>query len=156
MKNWTSSFFYCKNIPTPGQTRGFPEFVNDPPTHQAGWTARVPLGDLPNDLRLAVRRIEFLTSTMEPPLLDGTDTVICWLSRKIMPLPHRPIKMCEYKADDAGNSKPSKNVLLYWLRELIKPQHVKATEGVAMFTHDNPAPAVCFHLPLSSFGCFVI
>ena len=120
MKNWTSSFFYCKDIPTPGQTRGFPEFVNGP-THQAGWMARVPLGDLPNDLRLAVRRIEFLTSTMEPPLLDGTDTVICWLSRKIMPLRHRPIKMCEYKADDAGNSKPSKNVLLYRLRELIKP-----------------------------------
>ena len=64
-----------------------------------------------------------------------------------MPLRHRPIKMCEYKADDAGTSKLSEKVLLYRLRELIKPQHVKAAEGVAMFTHDNPAPAVCFDLP---------
>jgi hypothetical protein len=146
VKNWTSTFFYCKDIPTPGQELRFPAYVNGPPTHQAGWAARVALGDLPEDLRLAVRRIEFLTSTMDTPpsRLDGTDTVICWLKRSLMPLRHRPIKMCEYEAEAAGNSTLSEKMLLWRLRELIKPQFVKPDEGCPMFTHDNPVPAVSF------------
>jgi hypothetical protein len=142
VKHWTSTFFYCKDIPTPGSTQGMPAFVNGPPTHKACWTAKVPLSSLPKELRVAVRRIEFLTKTMLAPRLDGVDTVICWVSRKIMPLRHRPLKMCEYKADDAGNSTLDKDALEYRLRELIKPLSVKAAEGVAMFTHNNPAPAV--------------
>jgi len=50
--------------------------------------------------------------------------------------------MCKYKADDADNSILDQDALEYRLRELIKPLSVKAAEGVAMFTHNNPAPAV--------------
>ena len=81
-----------------------------------------------------------MMKTMMAPQLNGVDTVICWVSRKIMPLRHRPLKMCEYKADDAGNSILDQDVLEYRLRELVKPLSVKA--AVAMFTHDNPAPVV--------------
>ena len=51
---------------------------------------------LTEERRLVQRRIEFLTKTMEAPLLDGVDTVICWLSRQILPLRHSPLKMCQY------------------------------------------------------------
>ena len=92
------------------------------------------------ELRIAFRRIEFLTKTMEPPLLDGVDTVLCWLSRKIMPLRHRPHKMCEYQADAAG--RPDEKTLLYRLRELVQPKHVRATEGVPMFSDNFSPPEV--------------
>ena len=96
------------------------------------------------ELRTAFRRIEFLMKTMEPPLLDGVDTVICWLSRKIMPLYHNPHKMCEYQADasDALSGCLDEKTLLYRLKELIQPKHVRASENVPMFTHDYPPPEV--------------
>ena len=75
------------------------------------------------------------------PRLDGVDTVVCWLSRRIMPLRHRPLKMCEYKAEESDGAL-DESALLYRLRELIQPRLIKAAEGVAMFTHDNPAPEV--------------
>ena len=64
---------------------------------------------------------------------------------------HRPLKMCEYKAEEADGTLDM-DVLLYRLRELIQPRFVKAAESVAMFTHDNPAPEVrqyllYFHAP---------
>ena len=88
------------------------------------------------ELRTAFRRIEFLTKTMEPPLLDGVDIVLCWLSRKIMPLRHRLHKMCEYQADAAGRL--DKETLLYRLKQLVQPKHVRAEERVPMGTHDFP------------------
>ena len=88
------------------------------------------------EIRTALRRIEFLAKTMEPPLLDGVETVLCWLSWKIMPLRHRPHKMCEYQADAAGQL--DKETLLYRLRELVQPKHVRAEERVPMGTHDFP------------------
>ena len=128
MKFWTSTWFYAKNVLTPDTTLEMLAFVNGPPTHKACWTARVRLSDLPAGLQL--------------PRLDGVDTVLCWLSRKIMPLCHRPIKMCEYKAVDAGNSTLDQISLELRLRELVKCTLVKAAEGVAMFTLDNPVREV--------------
>ena len=97
---------------------------------------------MPEEFRTTFRRIEFLTKTMEPPLLDGVDTVICWLSQKIMPLRHRPHKMCEYQPDasDALGGRLDEKTLLYLLKELVQPKHVRATEGVPIFTHDFPLP----------------
>ena len=140
VKHWTIT--YTKDMTTPGTTLGMPEFFNGPPTHKTCWTARVSLKDLPTVFQLAARRIEFLTKTMLPPRLDGVDTVVCWLSTKIMPLHHRPIKMCEYKAVDAGNSTLDQISLELRLRELVKCTLVKAAEGVAMFTLDNPVQEV--------------
>ena len=99
---------------------------------------------MPKELRNAFRRIEFLTKTMEPPLLDGVDTVIYWLSRKNMPHRHRPHKMCEYQADasDALGGRLDLKTLLYRLKELVQPKHVRASENVPMFTHDFPPPEV--------------
>ena len=99
------------------------------------------------ELRTAFRQIEFLTKTMEPPLLDGVDTVLCWLSRKIMPLRYRPHKMCEYQADAAGQL--DEETLLYRLRELVQPKHVRAEERVAMGTHDFPSLEVRYFYNLS-------
>lgn len=101
--------------------------------------------------------MEFLAKTMAPPRLDGADTVVCWLSRKILPLQHRPLKMCEYQPNGADNATLDEDVLLLLLRALIVPSKVKAVEGVPMFTFDNPAPAVrCLlfsfaHTPTSSY-----
>ena len=67
---------------------------------------------------------------MEPPLLDGVDTVLCWLRRKIMPLRHHAHKMCEYKAD--ATAELDEEMLLYRLRELVQPKHVRMEERVVM------------------------
>ena len=99
------------------------------------------------ELRTAFRQIEFLSKTMEPPLLDGVDTVLCWLSRKIMLLRHRPHKMCEYQADAAGQL--DEETLLYWLRELVQLKHVRAEERVPMGTHDFPHLEVRFNFHFS-------
>ena len=73
---------------------------------------------------------------MEPPLLDGVDTVLCWLRRKIMSLRHRAHKMCEYQADAAEEL--DDETLLYWLKELVQPNYVRTEKRVAMGTHDFP------------------
>ena len=99
---------------------------------------------MPEEHRIAFRRLEFLTKTMEPPLLDGIDTVVCWLSRKLMPLRHHPFKMCEYQAETSGsNDGPlDEKTLLYRLKELLQPKMVRTSEHVPMFNHDNPPPEV--------------
>ena len=53
-----------------------------------------------------------------------------------MPLCHRPHKMCEYQADAVWRL--DEEMLLYRLRELVQPKHVRAEEHVAMGTHDFP------------------
>jgi len=141
VKHWTSTFFYCKDIPAPGQQVGIPPFVNGPPTYADHWTEKAAT-NLPEEQRRAYRRIEFLTKTMEPPRLDGVDTVVCWLSRKIMPLSHRPLKMCAWQADSPNDNMLEEHALQYRLRALVPHHKLKAAEGVPMFTHNNPPPEV--------------
>ena len=77
-----------------------------------------------------------MTRTMEPPLLDGVDTVLYWLRRKIMQLRHRALKMCEYHAE--STSELDDEMLLFRLRELVQPKFVRTEECVTMGTHDFP------------------
>ena len=65
---------------------------------------------------------------MEPPILDGVDTILCWLRRKIMPLRHRALKMCEYQAD--ATAELDEETLLYRLRKLVQPKHVRDRKSV--------------------------
>ena len=134
VKYWTSSFFYCRDLPAPGKAVGIPPFVNSPPTYQTFWTEKPAAPS--TEVKTALRRIEFLAKTMEPPLLDGVDTLLCWLRRKIMPLRHRAHKMCEYQAD--ATAELDEEMLLYRLRELVQPKHVRTEERVVMGTHDLP------------------
>ena len=53
-----------------------------------------------------------------------------------MPLRHRLHKMCEYQAD--AEARLDEETLLYRLRELVQPKHVRADERVPMGTHDFP------------------
>jgi hypothetical protein len=80
---------------------------------------------------------------MAPPLLDGVDTVICWLGRQILPLRYSPHKMCQYSPTDTASLRVSEEILpvadlAFRLRSLVKAGSVKAVEGVPMHTHDNP------------------
>ena len=134
VKYWTSSFFYCRDIPAPGKSIGIPPFSNSAPDYQPFWTEKPAAPS--TEVKTALRRIEFLTRTMEPPLLDGVDTVLCWLRRKIMPLRHRALKMCEYHAE--STSELDDEMLLFRLRELLQPKFVRTEERVAMGTHDFP------------------
>ena len=77
-----------------------------------------------------------MTRTMESPLLDGIDTVLCWLRRTIMPLRHCALIMCEYHAE--ATSELDDETLLFRLRELLQPKFVRTAERVAMGTHDFP------------------
>ena len=149
IKHWTSTFFYCKDILSPGKEVRIPAFINCPATHQPFWTEKV-MTALSEEHRLVFRRLEFLTKTMEPPLLDSVDTIVCWLSRKIMPLRHRLFKMYEYQAETSGcnNGRLDDDTLLYRLKELIQPKMIRTSENVPMFTHDNPPPEVRSSLDL--------
>ena len=53
-----------------------------------------------------------------------------------MPLRHRSHKMCEYQAD--ATEELDEETLLYRLRELVQPMHVRVEEHVVMGTHDFP------------------
>ena len=53
-----------------------------------------------------------------------------------MPLRHRAHKMCEYQAD--ATAELDEEMLLYRLRELVQPKHVRTEERVVMGTHDFP------------------
>ena len=141
VKGWTSTFFYCQDMAAPGRQFGIPEFVNAPPMPRPCWDEAVP--KLTEELRLIQRRIEFLTRTMAPPLLDGVDTVICWLGRQILPLRYSPHKMCQYSPTDTASLRVSEEILpvadlAFRLRSLVKAGLVKAAEGVPMHTHDYP------------------
>ena len=48
--------------------------------------------------------------------------------------------MCEYQADASGLL--DEKTLLYRLKELVLPKHLRATEDVPMFSHDFPPPEV--------------
>ena len=109
--------------------------MSTPPVYQSFWTEKPAA--LPSvEIRTTLRRIEFLAKTMEPPLIDSVDAVLCWLRRKIMPLRHHAHKMCEYQTDAA--SELDEETLLYRLRVLVQPNHVRVEERVAMGTHDFP------------------
>ena len=53
-----------------------------------------------------------------------------------MPLRHRAHKMCEYQADSTAEL--DEEMLLYRLRELVQPKHLRTEERVVMGTHDFP------------------
>ena len=63
-----------------------------------------------------------------------------------MPLRHRAHKMCEYKAD--ASAELDEEMLLYRLRELVQPKHVRTEERVVMGTHDFPPLEVSNRLTL--------
>ena len=60
-----------------------------------------------------------------------------------MPLRHRAHKMCEYQAD--ASAELDEETLLYRLKELVQPKHVRTAERVVMGTHDFPPLEVNEH-----------
>ena len=53
-----------------------------------------------------------------------------------MPLRHRAHKMSEYQVD--ATAELDEETLLYRLKELVQPKHVRTAERVVMGTHDFP------------------
>ena len=90
-REWTGTFFYCRDVAAAENGIDIPVFVNSPPAPKDSWEEKVVFVLSPN-LRLIQRRIEFLTMVG----LDGTDTVVCWLAQRIQPLRHCLRLMCEY------------------------------------------------------------
>ena len=56
VKYWTSSFFYCQDLPALGKTVGIPPFVNSTPTYQTFWTEKpaAPSAEVKTALRRRV------------------------------------------------------------------------------------------------------
>ena len=73
VKGWTASFFYCKDVPAPGQSIGMPPFVDVVGIPNDAWNEK-PVKVLPSDLSLIKRRITKPTSGS--PKLTGEDTVL--------------------------------------------------------------------------------
>ena len=58
-RRWTSTFFYCRDVPAAEDGIDILVFVNSPPTPRDSWDEKAAM--LPDCLRLIQRRIEFLT-----------------------------------------------------------------------------------------------
>lgn len=85
IKEWTSTFFYCKDMPAEGRPIGLPAFRNSAPEERACWDED-PEEPLPGHLLLMKRRIEYLTRHAPAKNLTGLDTFICWFRRRVQPL----------------------------------------------------------------------
>lgn len=76
IKEWTATFFYCKDVPADGHQIGLPAFHNAAPEERACWDDD-PEEPLPEKLRLIQRRIEYLTKHAPAKNLTGLDTFVC-------------------------------------------------------------------------------
>ena len=94
VKDWTGSFFYCKDVPLPNQLYRIPPFRNVAGEEKASWDEK-PVSPVPMDLQLLRRRIEALTC--REPELTGTDTVLCWLKRRIQPCAFRGVRILSHR-----------------------------------------------------------
>jgi len=153
VKGWTGTFFYCKDVPFPGESTGIPAFVNAAAAPLASWKEDA-VKTLPADLQLIQRRIEKLTTS--DPELNGIDTVVCWFSRRIQPLTHHPDRLiCDYtgKADSlrCSNQDLSDSDLCHGINRLIAVRG-QYSENFPMFTADNKPPQV-ITLPVSINLC---
>ena len=90
VKDWTGTFFYCKDVPLPNRPSGIPPFQNIAGEEKPSWDEK-PVTPVPGGLRLIQRRIEALTC--REPELTGTDTIICWLKRRIQPCSFRGTRL---------------------------------------------------------------
>ena len=146
VKEWTGSFFYCKDVPLPNQAEGISPFHNIAGTELPSWDER-PANLTPRGFRLLQRRIEALTC--REPELTGTDTVICWLKRRIQPCAfHGPRLLNEYtdEKDPLRFTKADLTDREYrWRVNQLVADRTQYSESCPMYTSTNPAPKVIFY-----------
>jgi hypothetical protein len=106
VKGWTSSYFYCKDVPKAGHNVGWPAFVDGAAKPTPSWTEAAPHPLSPELIRLR-RRIEKL---MEKGL-TGFDLVYCWFVNRIQPLQHHERLMHEYSENVDDDLRVSKTDL---------------------------------------------
>lgn len=83
VKQWSSTFFYHKDIPAPGKDHDLLAFIDGTAMPQESWDELALT--LIDDLILTKRRNEYL---MKQKGLKGSDLVQCWVARRIQPLKH--------------------------------------------------------------------
>ena len=147
VKFWTGSYFYCKDIPYPGEDSGIPPFDNCAATPQDNW-ALDAIAELPADLLRIKRRISKMVASTPP--LTGMDTVLCWHGRRIQPLSHRSGHLlCTYTGPDDSmrgtKSGMTEKLFKKRINHLVKTR-TQYKESFEMFTTENPPPKV--------FSCF--
>ena len=158
VKDWTGTFFYCRDVPLPNRSFGIPPFQNIAGEERASWDEK-PASPVPGELLLLQRRIEALTC--REPELTGTDTVICWLKRRIQPCAfHGSRRLCEYTdAKDALRfteaDLPDKEYR--WRVNQLITERTNYSESCPIRTAGNPVTKVCFPLiPFSRFAFFFL
>ena len=106
------------------------------------------MSPVPMDLQLLRRRIEALTC--REPKLTGTDTVFCWLKRRIQPRAFRGVRLLSHYTDENDALRVTKSDFsdrdFCWRVNRPITERVRYTESRPMFTSANPAPRVspCF------------
>ena len=152
MKDWTGSFFYCKDVPLPNQLSGIPPFRNVAGEEKARWDKK-PVSPVPMDLLLIRRSIE--APTCREPELTGTDTVLCWLKRRIQPCAFRVVRLLSHYTDENDALRVSKSDFsdrdFRWRVNQLITECVLYTESCPMYPSANPAPRVS-----SLLQCFIL
>ena len=145
VKEWTGSFFYCKDVPLPNQATGIPPFHNIAGTELPSWDER-PANPTPGGFRLLQRRIEALTC--REPELTGTDTVICWLKRRIQPCAFHGSRLLNEYTDEKDPLRFTEADLTdreyRWRVNQLVADRSQYSESCPMYTSANPAPKVIF------------
>ena len=143
VKDWTGTFFYCKDVPLPNQSSGIPPFQNIAGEEKPSWDEK-PAKPVPGGIRLLQRRIEALTC--REPELTGTDTVICWLKRRIQPCSFRGTRLLSEYTNEKDALRFTEADLsdreYRWRVNQVITERVNYSESRPMYTAAAPAPKV--------------
>ena len=144
IRSWASTFFYCSDIAPAGKTVGLPRFLNAVASPCFSWDEK-PEKVLPAHLQLIQKQIEYMT-TEATPKLTGTDTILCWLKRRVQPLRENKDLLCTYSGNGDDPLRVSKDDLtndafLMRFKRLLK-ERTQFTESFPMYTSINKTPPV--------------
>ena len=143
VKEWTGTFFYCKDAPLPNRAEGIPPFRNVAGTELPSWDER-PANPTPRGFRLLQRRIEALTC--REPELTGTDTVLCWLKRRIQPCAFHGTRLLNEYTDEKDPLRFTEADLTdreyRWRVNQLVADRTQYSESCPMYNSANPAPKV--------------
>src|SRR5215216_5091248 len=115
VRGWQSSWFYCKDVPTPGQSTGLPPFslerVRQP-------SSLIVTPEEKGEVSLLIDQVMKLVQDG----VTGLDLLEVFLSRRIQPLQARDHPMWKYSGvDNTTQSHPeevSEETVAQWLRSI--------------------------------------
>ena len=147
VRGWQSTWFYCQDLPTPGQSTGLPHFTFD--RVQTPSSLKVTTAENV-EMKMLVKKVVQLINQG----VTGMDLLEVFLSRCIQPLQARDHPMWLYSgSDDTARVHPEEvppKTVAMWLKSITGNQdNPRGARRVTPFSDDNQPDKVCSLFRLS-------